>query len=783
MIHKLLVTFIIIGTSIASYSQSHYTGFSQDNRSGTVGVISQPASLVDNRYKWNVTLGGNYGASNNYIGNNFNYFVYGVENQQSAFRKPVGKGYYNRGFETMPISLMIQITPRDAVGYSWRNRNFTNYDGIEDELAELDFNSFTGIPNAGIAFDQGTLSYQFMRWTEHTFSYARTVIDDKDRVIKAGIGLKLLNGIDAHQFHTKGGNVQFNSNGLVETDGMEFSYGKADQSNQLNNDNVGVGLDLGATYEFRPKHKTFYYEMDRKRKNPSTHLNKYKYKIGASILNIGGIKFTKDSSTYDFINNNNVAVDARGLFQAGMNSSYIESFVIPLMQRSPDDQSTFRMSLPTTINATFDYQIAPNFYGNYAGSIPIWLRSDKSKVHDIMTHTFTGRYESRNISAGIPVTFQRNGQVNVGLYAAWRAEDRRRPQDFWRKTRPRTIRKNSWTLFVGANNINNLLGQRRTYNANIYAGIAIGRMYRKPSDIDGDLISDDKDMCPTDSGGYKMKGCPDADGDKIPDYKDFCPYSAGPKKYNGCPDSDGDGILDYEDHCPYDKGLRANKGCPDRDKDGIIDTADRCPDIPGVWENNGCPMEEPESCCTDSDGDGINDRIDSCKYEAGPAINNGCPEKRKKKKEKIEYEKIKKEKLDKILNEKKVEIEQKTVKQTLEEMTTIDYLNIYFETDKDKIQTQYSKPIEEFVVKVNQNPNTLILILGHTDSDGSIDYNKKLSAKRSNATKKVLMRLGLPENRLVIKNYGEEKPAESNNTIENKSKNRRVEVRMMKLHY
>jgi OOP family OmpA-OmpF porin len=80
------------------------------------------------------------------------------------------------------------------------------------------------------------------------------------------------------------------------------------------------------------------------------------------------------------------------------------------------------------------------------------------------------------------------------------------------------------------------------------------------------------------------------------------------------------------------------------------------------------------------------------------------------------------------------------------------------------------------------NANTLILILGHTDSDGTLDYNMNLSNKRSVQTRKYLISKGIDANRIVIKNYGEEKPAETNDNEEDKSKNRRVEVRMMKLN-
>ena len=112
----------------------------------------------------------------------------------------------------------------------------------------------------------------------------------------------------------------------------------------------------------------------------------------------------------------------------------------------------------------------------------------------------------------------------------------------------------------------------------------------------------------------------------------------------------------------------------------------------------------------------------------------------------------------------------------------MDFVNVYFDSDKSNVRTQYKTKLETFATKVKMNANTLILILGHTDSDGTLDYNMKLSNKRSEQTRKYLISKGIDANRIVIKNYGEEKPAESNDNEEDKSKNRRVEVRMMKLN-
>ncbi|MGK0435993.1 MAG: outer membrane protein OmpA-like peptidoglycan-associated protein [Flavobacteriales bacterium] len=97
----------------------------------------------------------------------------------------------------------------------------------------------------------------------------------------------------------------------------------------------------------------------------------------------------------------------------------------------------------------------------------------------------------------------------------------------------------------------------------------------------------------------------------------------------------------------------------------------------------------------------------------------------------------------------------------------MDYVNVYFDSDKSNMRTQYKAKLATFSTKVNMNANTLILILGHTDSDGTLDYNMNLSNKRSVQTRKYLISKGIDANRIVIKNYGEEKPAETNDKLNN----------------
>ena len=70
----------------------------------------------------------------------------------------------------------------------------------------------------------------------------------------------------------------------------------------------------------------------------------------------------------------------------------------------------------------------------------------------------------------------------------------------------------------------------------------------------------------------------------------------------------------------------------------------------------------------------------------------------------------------------------------------------------------------------------IIMINGHTDSDGSDAYNLRLSFERAEAVKAYLRAAyGIPDHRLQVRGYGEMMPLEPNDSYTNKQYNRRVE--------
>lgn len=71
---------------------------------------------------------------------------------------------------------------------------------------------------------------------------------------------------------------------------------------------------------------------------------------------------------------------------------------------------------------------------------------------------------------------------------------------------------------------------------------------------------------------------------------------------------------------------------------------------------------------------------------------------------------------------------------------------------------------------------TVIHVVGHTDSDGSDEYNRELSQRRASAVAGFMEGSGLPRPRVLTEGRGEREPVASNQNSSGKRANRRVDI-------
>lgn len=226
----------------------------------------------------------------------------------------------------------------------------------------------------------------------------------------------------------------------------------------------------------------------------------------------------------------------------------------------------------------------------------------------------------------------------------------------------------------------------------------------------------------------------DDDNDGVANSKDKCANTPAGTAVNaqGCAkDSDKDGVIDILDICP---NTPANStvdahGCIvviDSDNDGIADVSDKCPNTPAGTAVNaqGCPK--------DSDGDGVVDSLDKCpNTPKGIAVDaNGCP-----------------------------------ITMTLH----IDFANNSY-----KVASSSDAELDKFADFLKKYKDYSTQITGYTDNKGSASYNKKLSKKRADEVKKLLVQRGVDASRIQTIGMGELNPIASNATPQGRAKNRRI---------
>ena len=235
----------------------------------------------------------------------------------------------------------------------------------------------------------------------------------------------------------------------------------------------------------------------------------------------------------------------------------------------------------------------------------------------------------------------------------------------------------------------------------------------------------------------------DADGDGVADSLDRCPSTAAGVRVDarGCElDSDGDGVADSADRCPDTRrGATVDgNGCElqlDSDNDGVLDQDDQCPRTPAgvAVDARGCEL--------DSDGDGVLDRADRCPdTAAGVRVDvRGC-----------------------------------------EIRDVIELPGVNFETNSDRLLPGAEQVLTDAAATLRRNPDLLVEVAGHTDSDGAAAYNESLSERRARTVRNYLVSAGASEANLSVRGYGEAEPVADNSTPAGKAANRRVELRILR---
>ena len=105
--------------------------------------------------------------------------------------------------------------------------------------------------------------------------------------------------------------------------------------------------------------------------------------------------------------------------------------------------------------------------------------------------------------------------------------------------------------------------------------------------------------------------------------------------------------------------------------------------------------------------------------------------------------------------------------------------DIFFATGESEVLPQSYNELRRLQEMLVDNPTMTIELRGHTDNQGTVEFNMRLSEARAKAVADYLVAHGIDSRRVSYRGFGKSLPVDTNNTSEGRRRNRRVEYRVI----
>ena len=117
---------------------------------------------------------------------------------------------------------------------------------------------------------------------------------------------------------------------------------------------------------------------------------------------------------------------------------------------------------------------------------------------------------------------------------------------------------------------------------------------------------------------------------------------------------------------------------------------------------------------------------------------------------------------------------------SLDKYTVQKTVSILFKVGRSELTPEAMSALDEIAGQIRDRNGFLLEIEGFASADGDTAYNDRLSQARSESVRRYLgERHSIPVFRMYILGFGESRPVADNTTLEGRTQNRRVEVRLL----
>lgn len=444
-----------MGTATAQEKLGH----ANSNYAGTSGMALNPSSMVDSKAWLDINLVG----VDAFAWNNYAYFPKSdfhlwskltageTLNPQTILNGREKHGAINLRVDGPSFTLSHG---KNAFGFHTAARAFISAEDIMEPSARFISEGLSFDEQEGIRYDQQGSGVYGLSWGEIGLSYGRIVYQQGKDMITVGGTAKYLMGI-AHA------SLQFDNFNHTVVNNQDWNIDNFTGRYAFTNPGVAAGhgfaVDLGATY------KKMLEDVD----NYAPHTPQsdcgtidYRYKIGVSLLDLGGIRFNNNSILRAF---NNTSATWNDYPDADVNSLEDADALIVSQFASDGNVVTsgnrYSAQLPSAVSVQFDYNLGKHFYANAT-----WVQGVRfSKKYSGIRRSVIGiipRYETKWFEASLPLSLYDYRHPRMGLALRF------------------------YNITIGSDNLLPLIAPVDIRSVNIYASLKI-TLFKNPACTSG----------------------------------------------------------------------------------------------------------------------------------------------------------------------------------------------------------------------------------------------------------------------------------------------------------
>jgi hypothetical protein len=393
-----------------------YQALHGSSLTGSTAVFNNPAASVHSAYKWDLTLFSTQVKLSNNTAYLKNFPATAAGGTGLTMKDGPQSRFLHTNLDVSLFNFLYKIDNQHAVNFGLRARTYSHFKTAPFQYNDSinSFHSFL-IANRTIPYLQGFGTHT--GWLEADLNYSQVLMETDHSKLSGGITLQIMKGMSGAYF--KLNKISYLESKTATDTSFSFTGGSAAMAYSANYDQSSFkdvfknslsafGLSMGIEYMTYNTENT-----------GGNHNLNYDWKIGVSLMDLGANSFKPSIASGQYFSpvTNLSDADLDRKFAGVQDTKEMRDSLNTMFVTNTDITDNYSISNPTRLIVNIDKNLGKNLYVNGELSMNFFSTSNYAKLRtrELNLLTITPRWETIGLGAYLPVQYNTQGQLWVGM--------------------------------------------------------------------------------------------------------------------------------------------------------------------------------------------------------------------------------------------------------------------------------------------------------------------------------------------------------------------------------